>query len=162
MPVRRCLHPTSHHLTICHSRMAILGKLYSNTLLVSLNNRISIRESVATSGLTFRTLPVTSIGHRSEHSSDAMIMRPPAAKAYKARTLADNEEHEKMVVLVTRETQSEVRFGSPGCLVKVPQSAAVGCCDDGNRRANLTELKRNAALVTREVEGGGDYSNDLR
>jgi hypothetical protein len=76
---------------------------YSNTLLVSLNNRISVRESVATNGLRFRTQPVTSIG---EYSADAMVMTPPAANAYKARTLADNEEHERVVVLVTRETQS--------------------------------------------------------
>jgi hypothetical protein len=77
---------------------------YSNTLLVSLNNRISIRESVANGGARFRTQPVTSTGPRSEHSADATITKPPTA--YKARTLADNEEHERMVVLVTRETQS--------------------------------------------------------
>jgi hypothetical protein len=109
---------------------------YSNTLLVSLNNRISIRESVATSGLTFRTLPVTSIGHRSEHSSDAMIMRPPAAKAYKARTLADNEEHEKMVVLVTRETQS------------VSQGAGGEIFEGQDRKSDCGEER---------VEKNGDY-----
>jgi hypothetical protein len=79
---------------------------YSNTLLVSLNNRISIRESVATDGVGFRTRPVTSTSPRSEHSADTMFMRPPAAIGCKARILADNEEHEKVVVLVTRETQS--------------------------------------------------------
>ena len=84
---------------------------YSNTLLVSLNNRISIRESVATNGVRFKTSPVTSTGSRSEHSAENMIMRPPAA--YKARTLADKEEHEKVVVLVTRETQS-VSQGAQG------------------------------------------------
>jgi hypothetical protein len=77
---------------------------YSNTLLVSLNNRISIRESVANGGVRFRTQPVTSTCPRSEHSSEATITMP--LTAYKTRTPADNKEHERMVVLVTRESSS--------------------------------------------------------
>jgi hypothetical protein len=77
---------------------------YSNTLLVSLNNRISIRGSVAANELRFRTQSITSTSPLSEHSANAMITRPPTA--YNARTLAENEEHERVVVLVTCETPS--------------------------------------------------------
>ncbi|KAH9970084.1 hypothetical protein BGW80DRAFT_1333189 [Lactifluus volemus] len=39
---------------------AIFGKLYSNTLLVTLNNRISIHEAAAADEMKFKTTAVSS------------------------------------------------------------------------------------------------------
>jgi len=59
---------------------AILGKLYSNTLLVSLNNRISIREAAATEEMSLKASVVT------------FAVTPLSA------SLADDEGHERVAV----------------------------------------------------------------
>ena len=71
---------------------------YSNTLLVSLNNRASSREAVARKKETAKPLGITfAITVHSEGISDSpMIPRPPAA--FKTRSLADSETDERVVV----------------------------------------------------------------
>ena len=70
---------------------------YSNTLLVSLNNRISIREAVATKEVSIKptvvTFPVIPL---SEDSTDAIAMEPSAA--HEAMSLGDNEGHERSAI----------------------------------------------------------------
>ncbi|KAI0252246.1 hypothetical protein BJV78DRAFT_1374020 [Lactifluus subvellereus] len=97
VPVGLCFYPNLRHLTIYPLRTAILGKLYSNTLLVSLNNRVSIREAAASKRETSRSPRMTfAITVRSESSTDSMIPRPPAA--YKAGSLADSETDKRVVI----------------------------------------------------------------
>jgi hypothetical protein len=69
---------------------------YSNTLLVSFNNRILIREAAATREAAITPPAETFVTPRSEGSMDTIVMRPPAA--YRARPLADNKRHERVVV----------------------------------------------------------------
>jgi len=75
---------------------AILGKLYSNALLVSLNNRVSIREAVArtTNEVTGRPPAATfAVTLRSDEAMDTIVTRPPAAH----RALKSDEVHERVV-----------------------------------------------------------------
>ncbi|KAI0252240.1 hypothetical protein BJV78DRAFT_1360982 [Lactifluus subvellereus] len=75
---------------------ALIGKLYSNTLLVSLNNRISIREAAATRRVTIvrSSAVISPVTPRS--GGDTMIKGLPVV--YKTRSLASNEGHERVVV----------------------------------------------------------------
>jgi len=76
--------------------MAILGKLYSNTLLVSLNNRISIREATATEKTSIKTSVVTfAVTPFSEDGVDTIAMKLPTA--HRTMSLAD-EGHERVAV----------------------------------------------------------------
>ena len=69
---------------------------YSNTLLVSLNNRISIRKAADT-GVSTRPLAVTfPVTPLSEDSRDAIAMTP--LPTHRTMSLADNEEHVKVAV----------------------------------------------------------------
>ncbi|KAH9952923.1 hypothetical protein BGW80DRAFT_1469118 [Lactifluus volemus] len=95
MPVRLRFYPDLHHLTSYCLRTAILGKLYSNTFLVSLNNRISIREAAAINGVEVISPDVALALPRSTDSSDTIVTRPPAA--YSARSLTDSKWHERVV-----------------------------------------------------------------
>ncbi|KAH9966361.1 hypothetical protein BGW80DRAFT_1209494 [Lactifluus volemus] len=66
---------------------SIFGKLYSNTLLVSLNNRISLREATAINEVEVISLPVATkplqvVASRSESNMGTSIERSPIA--YKA------------------------------------------------------------------------------
>jgi hypothetical protein len=57
----------------------VLGR-YSNTLLVSLNNRISIREAAATTEVSIRSPAVTfAVTPLFEDGMDTITMQPPAA-----------------------------------------------------------------------------------
>ena len=117
MPVRPCFCPNVLHLTIYVQRVAIFGKLYhychlftthlhiygdvfcrySNTLLVSLNNRISIREAAATKEVSIKSTVVTfAVTPLSEDSMDSIAMGPSAA--HKATSLGDNEGAERVAV----------------------------------------------------------------
>ncbi|KAI0252244.1 hypothetical protein BJV78DRAFT_1203842 [Lactifluus subvellereus] len=79
---------------------AIVGKLYSNTLLVSLNNRISIRETAANAEVEIESPDVTfPVTPGSQDSVDSMIPMPPTA--HKGGSLADSEKHERVVVDIT-------------------------------------------------------------
>jgi hypothetical protein len=70
---------------------------YSNTLLVSLNNRISIREAAATKEVSIKTPVVTfAVTPPSEDSTDGIAMEPSAA--HEAMSLGDNEGHERLAV----------------------------------------------------------------
>ena len=70
---------------------------YSNTLLVSLNNRISIREEAATKGVSVRSPPTDlQFVPRSGGSIETMIMQPLAA--HEGTSLADKE-NERVVII---------------------------------------------------------------
>ncbi|KAH9039094.1 hypothetical protein EDB85DRAFT_2084857 [Lactarius pseudohatsudake] len=74
---------------------AIIGKLYSNTLLVSLNNRISIRESMASRGAIRSpagTFPGSSA--RSEGTSDIVLMD---LEKQKSHPLGERTVHDKVI-----------------------------------------------------------------
>jgi len=70
---------------------------YSNTLLVSLNNRISIREAAATEKMSIKTSVVTfAVTPLSEDGVDSIAVKPPTA--HRAMSLADSERHERVAV----------------------------------------------------------------
>jgi len=85
---------------VCPSQ--ILGKLYSNTLLVSLNNRISIRDASVVRGAVVQfpsgTCPSTS---RSEATTDIVLMDMEKEKhenALRVRALGETESQDRVII----------------------------------------------------------------
>lgn len=80
---------------------SILGKLYSNTLLVSLNNRISIRDaSVARGGLVRSAAGSFPETTRSEATTDVVLVEVEVEKfpnAPKARPLEETESQARVI-----------------------------------------------------------------
>lgn len=73
---------------------AILGKLYSNTLLVSLNNRISIRDTMSSRGAIRSPAGTFPGSGRSGGTTDIVLMdleKPPSSSSVKAHPLGERE-----------------------------------------------------------------------
>ncbi|KAI9435806.1 hypothetical protein H4582DRAFT_1968840 [Lactarius indigo] len=73
---------------------AIIGKLYSNTLLVSLNNRISIRDSMASRGAIRSPAGTFPGSGRSEGTSDIVLMD---LEKQKAHPLGERDAHGRII-----------------------------------------------------------------